>query len=283
MRVKKSISLRCFAPQMPVQERLSLASSAGYDGVEINFEPTEEFPPDSSDEDLRRLARMLDAEGLSVSAVYNRQQWFNPINSRDVATRDRGRDIIARLIDFAAALRSEMVLVVPGVVDNGIFVDPPEIIPYQHAYETSVSALKELGAYAAASGITLGLENVWNKFLLSPLEFRNFLSEIDSPGVAMYFDTGNVLRTGFPEDWIDILGHWIRAVQVKDFRLAVDNREGFAGLLQGDVDWPAVRASLERIGYDGWITGEVLPSYKFHADRLIYETSAAIDAIFDGY
>lgn len=278
--VRKSISMRCFDPDTSTLERLRLAKEAGYDGVEINFEPAEEFTPESTPKQLTELAQMLADTDLSVSAVYNRQQWHYPINSQDDQTRDRGKLIIRQLVDIAAQLESKTVLVVPGAVDNGVFADPPEIIPYQFAYDTALQSCQELGEYAAGAGVSLGLENVWNKFLLSPLEFRQFLQTIDSPAVGMYFDTGNVLRTGFPEHWIDILGQWIKAVQVKDFRVAVDNIEGFVGLLQGNVNWPAVRYALERINYEGWITGEVLPAYKYHAERLIHETSAAIDTIF---
>jgi hexulose-6-phosphate isomerase len=109
-----------------------------------------------------------------------------------------------------------------------------------------------------------------------------FVDEIASPWAGVYFDVGNVLRTGFPEHWIPILGDRIRRVHFKDFRLAVDNLGGFVGLLQGDVDWPAVRGALVGIGYTGWVTGEVLPPYKFYGERLIHETSAGMDAILAG-
>lgn len=281
--MKKSISLRCFPATASTERRLTLARDAGFAAVEINLEPTAEFSLESSKDELRRLERIVAESGLAVSAVYNRQQWRFPINSLSAATREHGANIVKGLIDVAARLGTATVLVVPGIVDNGLFVDPPEHVPYQTAYENSLEALKRLSAYAERRQITLAIENVWNKFLLSPLEIRDFLAAVDSPSVAMYFDVGNARRAGFPEDWISILAAWIHAVQVKDFRCAIDNKEGFVGLLQGDVDWPAVRMALETIGYDGWITGEVLPAYSHHGERLVYETSAAIDAIFDGY
>lgn len=281
--MKKSISLRCFPPSMSTQERVDLARDAGFDAVEVNLEPAQEFSLDSGPQELRRLEGIIERSGLRVSAVYNRQQWHYPINSLSADTRERGRSIVRGLVDAAQRFDAGTVLVLPGVVDNGIFVDPPERIPYRAAYDNALESLRILGEYAAPRGVTLGVENVWNKFLQSPLEFRELLVQVGLPSVAMYFDVGNVRRTGYPEDWIEVMSGYVHAVQVKDFRCAVDSIEGFVGLLQGDVDWPAVRQALERIGYDGWITGEVLPAYTHHGARLAYETSAAIDSIFDGY
>src|SRR5690606_34875711 len=123
------------------------------------------------------------------------------------------------------------------------------------------------------------VENVWNKFLLSPLEMARFVDDLDSPLAGVYFDVGNILRTGFPEHWIEILGARIKRVHFKDFRLAVDTLGGFVGLLEGDVNWPAVVQALRRIGYDSWVTAEVLPAYHYHGEQLVHETSMKMDAI----
>jgi hexulose-6-phosphate isomerase len=279
--MRKSISLRAFPTGMPTLQRAQIARDAGFDGVEINLEPAEDVDLDSSPEELQSLRREIEALGLVVSAVYCRDQWHHPITSQNPATRQAGIRIVEQLVNAAAHLGADNVLVLPGAVDNRIFVNPPEIVPYAVAYQNAQAALRELAhGPAAANGVHLAIENVWNKFLLSPLEFARFIDEIESPWASAYFDVGNVLRYGFPDDWIRILGPRIVNVQVKDFRRDVDTLAGFVGLLQGDVDWPAVRLALEDIGYDRWLTSEVLPAYKFHSERLIYEASAAMDAIF---
>jgi hexulose-6-phosphate isomerase len=277
--MRKSITLRAFPPGLTTLERVRLARAAGYQGVEINLEPGGEFTLDSSEGELAGLAREIRALGVEVSSAYSRQQWHIPITSEDPATRRKGQAIVEALVRAAEALGTDTVLIVPGAVDNGNFANPPEIVPYEAAYRNAQAVLREVAVLAQQLGVCLAVENVWNKFLLSPLELARFVDEL-GPAGGIYLDVGNVLRTGYPEDWIRIFGKRIRRVHVKDFRVGVDTLGGFVGLLEGDVNWPAVRAALEGIRYDGWLTAEVLPAYRYHGERLIYETSASIDAIF---
>lgn len=278
--MRKSITLRAFPPEMTTLERVDLARKAGYQGVEINLEPSEEYTLESEGPELTRLRSEIEARGMLVSAVYSREQWKYPITSQDLDKRLRGKWIIEHLAWAASVLGTDAVLVVPGAVDNGLFVDPPDIVPYDVAYANAQDTLREiLRNIEREYGVYLGIENVWGKFLLSPLELARFVDELDSPWAGVYFDVGNVLRTGFPEHWIPILGARIKRIHFKDFRLAVGNAGGFVNLLEGDVNWPAVRDALRSIGYSSWITAEVLPAYKYHGARLIEETSASIDAI----
>jgi L-ribulose-5-phosphate 3-epimerase len=278
--MRKAITLRAFPPAMKTLDRVDLAREAGYEGVEVNLEPAEEFPLDSEEANLRQLRKEIEARGMVVSAVYSREQWKFPITSLNPETRTRGRTIIERLAWAAAQLGTDAVLVVPGAVDNGIFVDPPEIVPYDAAYRNAHEVLGEIARGAGEQHrVYLAIENVWGKFLLSPLEFAAFVDTVQSPWAGVYFDVGNVLRMGFPEHWIPILGGRIKRVHFKDFRQSVGNLNGFVNLLEGDVNWPAVKHSLMSIGYDSWVTAEVLPTYRYHSERLVYETSASIDAI----
>jgi len=141
------------------------------------------------------------------------------------------------------------ILCVPGTVSADV--------RYDVAYERAQAALRELAPEAEALGVFIGVENVWNKFLLSPLEMAHFVDEIDSAYVGVYFDAGNVLAYGYPQHWIEILGPRIKKVHVKDFQIAVGNLQGFANPLQGDVPWAAVRTALDGIGYSGFVTAEV--------------------------
>ncbi|RPJ45010.1 MAG: sugar phosphate isomerase/epimerase, partial [Chloroflexi bacterium] len=109
------------------------------------------------------------------------------------------------------------------------------------------------------AGVTICIENVWNKFLLSPLEMKGFIDSFGSPCVGSYFDVGNVLLTGYPDQWIRILGPRIRRVHIKDFKKSVGTAAGFCDLLEGDVDFDAVKKALSGIQYSGYVTAEIIP------------------------
>ena len=124
--------------------------------------------------------------------------------------------------------------------------------------------------------VAIGVENVWNKFLLSPLEAARFIDDIGHPWVQFFFDVGNVLTFGYPEQWIRILGKRIRKVHIKDFQTGP---HVFTTLLNGDVNYPAVTAALREVGYDGYLIAEVGPTNRGFPTYLIEETSRAMDKI----
>ena len=277
----KSITLRSFAESMPVAERLALARKYGFEGIEINLEPNTEITLETSAQELQKLLALVKSFDLKVSGVYSRTQWYFPISSIKSEVRAAGRKIISTIISAAEILECDTVLVIPGVVDNSIFATEPEIIPYLDAYKNSVESIQILiSEVLDKSDVHMALENVWGKFLYSPMEFASFVDSFANEKIGAYFDVGNSLRNGFPEDWIRILGHRIRAIHVKDFRRSVDTINGFCGILQGDVNWDQVSLGLQEIGYKRWITGEVLPAYKHSPEILIEETSRAISAVF---
>ena len=277
----KSITLRSFAESMPVAERLALARKYGFEGIEINLEPNTEITLETSAQELQKLLALVKSFDLKVSGVYSRTQWYFPISSIKSEVRAAGRKIISTIISAAEILECDTVLVIPGVVDNSIFATEPEIIPYLDAYKNSVESIQILiSEVLDKSDVHMALENVWGKFLYSPMEFASFVDSFANEKIGAYFDVGNSLRNGFPEDWIRILGHRIRAIHVKDYRRSVDTINGFCGILQGDVNWDQVSLGLQEIGYKRWITGEVLPAYKHSPEILIEETSRAISAVF---
>src|SRR5205085_9556207 len=135
-----------------------------------------------------------------------------------------------------------------------------EKTPYDVAYDRQLRALQELRADAERRRVNIGLENIWNKLLISPLEFRAFLDEVGSPYVGCYFDTGNVLLYGYPEQWIRILGSRVKKIHFKDFAFRSGDRgPGRSGsfewtqLMAGQVDWPAVMRAIRAIGYDDYV------------------------------
>ena len=150
---------------------------------------------------------------------------------------------------------------------------------YDVVYDRALEAMKELKADAEAAGVVIALENVWNKFLLSPLEMRNFIDAVGSDYVKVYFDVGNTQFIGFPEHWIKILGSRIARIHMKDFKEAIGNLDGFCELLQGNVNFPAVMKALREVGYDSYLTTEInyIPC---ETDRVIVDTYKAMTEIF---
>lgn len=244
----------------PSDDRASaatLASDAGYDGIEPNL--SEDGALDSSTE-LEEVAEIAETNGLAIPSVSTLHFWEYPLSSTDESIREQGLECGEQLIDAATELGAETALVVPGVVD--------EETPYDVAYENALASVQRLASYGGCRDVTIALENVWNDFLLSPLEFRSFVDGAAESGpVGVYFDVGNVRRFGYPSQWIRILGDRIDKIHVKDYDTDVDTIDGFTYPLQGDVDWTAVSDALEELGYDGWVTAEV-PPYETGGDRM---------------
>jgi hexulose-6-phosphate isomerase len=260
----------CF-PHDDLDRNLELAADAGYGGVELSLDPEDHLGnPDALDDLAERVARY----GLDVSGVLTSGFWEAPLTSPDDETRAAGVETGEQLAAAADRLGAEVALVVPGRVDADT--------PYDAAYENALDGLRRVAPTAAEHGVTLAVENVWNDFLLSPLEFRDFVDAAAEAGpVAAYFDVGNVLRFGRPEQWIRILGDRIAAVHVKDYDASVDTIDGFTYPLQGDVPWAAVVEALDDVGYDGWVAPEV-PPYEHRGERMPAQVLDNLHAVFEG-
>jgi hexulose-6-phosphate isomerase len=224
---------------------------------------------------IKQSAKDADVNLYSVaSGLY----WEYAYTSADRQKRETAMAITRKQLEAAAYLGCDTVLVIPGVVGVD-FIPNSEIVDYRTAYQRAGEALTELAADAEKTGVCIGLENVWNKFLTSPLEMNRFIEEINSPYVAAYFDVGNTVLNGYPEHWIHILGSKIKKVHFKDYRRAAGGIHGFVDLLAGDVDYPSVMKALNDVGYDGWVTAEMIPAYTHYTDQIIFSTSLAMDRI----
>jgi hexulose-6-phosphate isomerase len=179
---------------------------------------------------------------------------------------------------MAKALGADTVLIVPGSVAVE-FVPERPVVAYDVCWERGLAAMKRLAPVAEEAGVQIGVENVWNQFLLSPLEMRAFIDAVGSPYVGSYFDVGNVVYSGYPEQWIRILGKRIKKVHFKDYRRNPGGLNCFTDLLSGDVNWPEVMRAFADIGYDDWTTGEMIPPYTHAADQIILNTAASMDRI----
>lgn len=275
----KGITLRTFPPELNWKDCISLASSTGFDSVEINFDGRLDL--DTSDSLLLEIKHFAESRNIVIDSVYSRRQWATPISSVNPDVRREGEAVLARLVTIAGLLEARVILVIPGAVDNScISVENLEITPYEDVYKRSLETISRTAVNAEKSGIILAVENVPGKFLLSPLEMKAFIEKTESSSVGCYFDVANCLYChGYPEQWIRILDKHIKAIHLKDYRLAAGNLTGFINIFEGDVNWPEVAGALSEIGYDFSLTSEVLPHYRHHPEQLWESVSRRIDSL----
>lgn len=275
--MKKGISIWSF-PNGTLRESFALAKDAGFEGVEVALDETGEVSLASTERELLDVRRQADDAGIALYSVACGLYWDYWLNDEDEARRSKAKDIVKKQLECAGVLGCQSILVIPGCV-NADFADPNKVCDYEVAYDRSLEALCELKAVAEQYRVEIGLENVWNKFLLSPMEMRDFIDKIGSDYVGSYLDIGNALANGYPEQWVRILGRRVKKVHFKDYRKAAGGLHGFVDLLAGDVNYPAVMKALEGIGYDGWVSAEMIPNYTYHTKAIIYNTSLAMDHI----
>lgn len=275
--MKKGICAVAFPGDMKLEEVFATAKKCGYDGVELSMNGAGELTPDTSDAELERIKQLADEAGISLYSVTSGLCWAYSLTSDDEEQRNTAKHNFKRQLYIAAKLGCETILVVPGHVGVD-FAPHLGVVDYQTAYDRAVEAVKELEPYARELGVNIGIENVWNKFLISPIEMREFIDEIGSEYVKAYFDVGNVAVNGYPEHWIRILGQRIAKIHFKDFKQSVGNINGFCDLLEGDVDYKAVVDALRQVGYDGWVTVEMGP-YRVSNEVSLEHAARAMDCI----
>lgn len=273
-----SISQWSFEETKSLAECMALAKEAGLDGFEVALGDSGEFSLESTEADANAVRAAAAEIGIDISGVACGLYWGASLTADDPDERERAQAILKKELEMAAWVGVDAVLVVPGNVHASFIPDCP-VVPYEVVWQRATKALRAALPVAEELGVTLGVENVWNKFLLSPREMAEFIDQFDSQRVGAYFDVGNVLLTGFPEHWIRVLGNRIVRVHFKDFRCDVGGLAGFVDLLSGDVNWPEVMKAFREIGYDGWVTAEMLPPYKHYPDQIIYNTAEAMKRI----
>ncbi|MDY5340417.1 MAG: sugar phosphate isomerase/epimerase family protein [Intestinimonas sp.] len=276
--MKQGISLFSFSETTDVRWMFEHAQKAGYDGVEPVMSESGYLNPSTSQKEILAMRRMAEDLGLEIPSVGVWSLWENNLVSDQESIRNKAFSIVQKQIEAAHLLGADTILVVPGYVGCS-FASKPEKIRYDIAYERSQDALSRLSRDAQQAGVAIGIENVWNRFLLSPLEIRRFLDEIGSDCVGMYLDVGNVIYTGYPEQWIELLAGRIKKLHMSDYRFDQAGIGAFVDLFAGDVDFPAVAEAIAKIGYDDYITLEMLPNYKQFPEVSLYADKYAMDKI----
>jgi len=269
----KSICSGVFPPDTPLEERFRLARNAGFEGIEIRLDAM--FPPSATKQPAAQIADAANRHRMSIVSLWVSSalegSW---LNHPDPAVRAKGVTIVHQAIDLARQVNCGAILIVPGRLGNGARF----LYGYQDSWDRITAEFRNLIPHAAEARVCLTPENVWNKFLLSPVEMKTFVDQFQSPWLQAHFDIGNVMQFGYPQDWIRTLGSRIKRVHVKDYKLSTRAEQGrFVDLLEGDVDWKEVMASLKAAGYRGYLSPEYGPN-PARPDRLL-RVSKALDTI----
>ena len=237
-RPRKSVLFQMLPEKLSYEERFAMAKRVGFEGVEV--------PPMGGDlEAARKLREAAEKAGIPIHSVIF-GGWNPPLSDPDPAVREKALGELQAGLKYAKAVGADNLLLVPGVVT--------EKVRYAEAYERSQEGIRKALPLAEELKVVVSVEEVWNNFLLSPMEFVRYVDEFQSPFLKAYFDVGNIVKNGWPEDWIRTLGKRINRIHLKDFKRST--RE-WTPLLEGEVNWKEVRKALAEIGYVNYMTTEL--------------------------
>jgi hexulose-6-phosphate isomerase len=238
--IRKAVEYSMLPKALSVADKFRLAKDAGFEAIEC---PT--TPDQAQAEEMLAASRQA---GLPIHSVMNSEHWNSPLSSADPAVVEKSLEGMRTSLHNAKLWGADTVLLVPAVVN-------PQT-GYKDAWERSQRHIRKLIPLAQELKVIIGIEEVWNKFLLSPLEMARYVDEFQSPWIRAYFDVGNIGIWGYPQDWIRTLGSRIVKVHIKDFSFKKRQAE-FTPLLEGEIDWKAVHVALADIGYRGTATVEL--------------------------
>ena len=261
-RIKKAVLISMLPKQMSYADRFKLAREVGFEAVEAQTI--------SDPREAEEIKKAAENAKVRIHSVMNMAHWQYPLSSSDPAAVAKSLEGMKTSLHNAKLWGADAVLLVPAVVN-------PQT-SYHDAWTRSQEQIRRLIPLAEELKVVIAVEEVWNKFLLSPLEFATYVDEFRSPWIKTYFDVGNILLYGYPQDWIRTQGSRIAKVHLKDFK---NLRGGYkwVNLGEGDINWPAVRKAFAEVGYTGYATTELeggdeayLRDLSQRVDRLVLGT-----------
>jgi L-ribulose-5-phosphate 3-epimerase len=259
---KKGVIIGMVQPRtLSYADKFKIARDAGFEVVESGTITDER--------EAEEIKKASESSGLPITSVMNQAHWKFPLSAADPAVVAQSVKGMQTSLRNAHLWGADAVLLVPAVVSAET--------TYKQAWDRSIVEIKKLIPMAQQLKVVIAVENVWNKFLLSPLEFAAYVDQFKSPWVRAYFDVGNVALFGFSQDWIRTLGKRIMKVHFKDFKFEKGRTE-WPALREGQLDWPAIHKALADIGYKGPVTVE-LPGGD---EAYLKEVSRRVDLILNG-
>ncbi len=259
---KKAVLYGMLPASLSAEDRFKLARDVGFEGVEA---------PRCTPQEAEIFRKAADRAGIRIHSIIF-GGWDAPFSSSDAAVIKRGMEQVKTNLQSAQIMGCDGILLVPAVVNAGV--------RYVDAYKRSQENIRKLIPEAERRKVMINIEEVWNNFLLSPIEFAKYIDEFRSPWIGAYFDVGNVVRFAWPEDWILTLGKRIRKVHIKDFKGGPGLGTGgqWVNLSEGSINWRAVRQAFMDVGYTGFMTTELGSG----DEPYLRDVSARVDKIIAG-
>lgn len=277
--MKKSINAWSFPAEYTFEECLAAAKKAGFDAIEFNLDGANKghsFTADTTDAEILAVKELCDKYGvlpISISSSLHHGIWSKTGES-DIAY---AMGVLKAQLNVARLMGADTILVVPGGMHEGISLS--------QARENSLKNLKAAEGMIRESGVTVGLENVWNGFFLSPYDMLSFLDDLDSDAFALYFDLGNMVAFSTSEYWCEIVGSKAAKIHIKDYKRngGINSGGKFCDLLKGDLNFKAAMAAMKAQGFDGYLTAEVGKGEGVTWEEFFDSVSAAEDTIIGYY
>jgi hexulose-6-phosphate isomerase len=260
--IRKGILISMLPKELSLQDGMQAAIDVGFQDIECQ---TVDDPKRAEE-----IKTASEKTGLRIHSVMNMAHWKYPLNSPDPAVVKKSMDGLETSLRNAHFWGADTVLLVPAVVS-------PKFSYYEDAWTRSQKQIRTILPLAEELKVIIAIEEVWNKFLLSPPEHVRYVDQFNSPWLKAYFDVGNIVFYGYPQDWIRTLGNRIVKVHLKDFRYH-DEKMEWMPLREGDIDWKEVHSAFADIGYHGTATVELEggnPAY-------LKEVSRRVDLILEG-
>ena len=248
-----------FTGEKTAYEFIDFAVENKLDGVELTV--CDCLNPEITEEECKKIAEYAKSKNIGIRTLASGFFWGCSLSADDEAERQQAIAFGKKYIQIANWIGAETILVIPGATRVAWEANRP-VVSYKNAWANATASLKELLPVAEKLNVNLALENVWNRFLLSPMEWKFFLDQFNSEKIGIYFDIANCCIYGRPQDYVEILGSYVKAVHVKNFE-ETDCAGGLHGfgddICKGEVDFDALKKALAAINYNGPLTAEMIP------------------------
>ena len=260
-------------------DAIKMTAEHRYEALELCIGETgTQFGLDATEKRCKELVQAAGEAGIVLKTTASGLYWGRSMGDPDPSIRAQAKDDLKRMLQISNWLGCKVHLTIPAAVDVFFLPDRP-VQNYGDCIKWGSEGLAELIPHAEACGVKMGIENVWNKMLITIGEMQWFVGQFDSDYVGCLFDVGNVMQFGYPEQWIRSLKDKIIAIHFKDYKKSVGTADGFVDLLEGDVNFPEVIKALNEIGFDGPVVAEMIPHYHLYPIVRVANTSLAMDYI----